>query len=174
MSLGSSLQSSQGTLCRCVLMDFTAYVQAGLSSRESHKQLPKVLTTASTTKGTVIIKPCSQAMWEERKRPSINCLHLCGHSLKNLGICVCLQKVGKIGTHVIERQMRQQVKKHFLVHVGYLETCHCSASLLLRSQCFCLSLSTSPTQEQQLCIGKPSTFTRSAHAVCRPWQTMPA
>jgi len=51
---------------------------------------------------------------------------------------------------------RQQVKNHFLMHVGYLETWQHCVSLLPRSLSFRSSLSTLPTQEQQLCVGKPS------------------
>ena len=33
------------------------------------------------------------------KWPGMNCLHICDNPQKNLGICVCLEIVGKINMH---------------------------------------------------------------------------
>ena len=78
--------------------------------------------------------------------------------------------VKSIRIHPIYFQIikRLQVIKCFLVHVGYLETCQCCVSLLLRSLSFHSSLSTLPTQEWQLCVGRTftiSTSMRSTRAV---------
>ena len=34
------------------------------------------------------------------KRPGIDCLCMCDHSQKKLGVCLCLEIVGKIYVHV--------------------------------------------------------------------------
>ena len=69
---------------------------------------------------------------------------MCVHSPKNVGIMyVCKQlvkwvRICSIHFCIIERQ---QVRKCFVVHIGYLELCQCCASPLPR-----LSLSILPTQ----------------------------
>ena len=93
------------------------------------------------------------------------------HPQKNLGIRVRLEMVGKIDSYtsnLLPDHQKVASYKCFLVHVGYLETCQCCVSLLLRSLSFHSSLSTLPTQEWQLCVGRTftiSTSMRSTRAV---------
>jgi len=56
---------------------------------------------------------------------------------------------------------RQKIRKHFLVDVGYLKICQ---HLVLRSLSFDFSLSTSSTQEWQLCAGKLLPFPTGTRA----------
>ena len=52
----------------------------------------------------------------------------------------------------------------FFVHSGYPETCQRYASPHLRSLSFLWSLSTLPTPERQLCVGKLSPFSTGTRA----------
>ena len=65
---------------------------------------------------------------------------------------------------------RQQVRKHFPMHVGYLETYQHCASLLLRSLSLCSSLSTWPTQERQLCVGRTIAIFNRHDKYMRRWE----
>ena len=63
--------------------------------------------------------------------------------------------------------VRQHVRRRFLMHLRYLESCQCCTSLVLRLLSFHSSLCTSPTQEWQLCFSKLLQFltgTRSTRA----------
>ena len=99
--------------------------------------------------------------------------HACPFKEKpgNLFIFVKLLRVHLIHFCIIRRQ---QVRKCFRLHVGYLETFQHCASLLLRSLSYHLSLSTLPIQGRQLCIGKTVTFftvtrsTREIQSSCNP------
>ena len=65
---------------------------------------------------------------------------------------------------------RQQVRKHFPMHVGYLEACQHCASMLPRSLSFCSSLSTLPTQEWQLCVGRTIAIFNRHDKYMRRWE----
>ena len=65
---------------------------------------------------------------------------------------------------------RQQVRKHFPMHVGYLETCQCCASLLLRSLDFRSNLPTLPTQERQLCVDRTVAIFNKHQKYAHRWE----
>jgi len=66
-----------------------------------------------------------QAVWEERKQPGLNCMQMCAHSPQKTweSVYVCKQSVKLIHIHLVHFCIieRQQLRKRFLVHVGYLE-----------------------------------------------------